>query len=129
MRFLTITRSIAFYISLQLTPAFSVAQQQNVDLQQNSKFEQLLNEKRKINSSISSNQRYKIQVYSGNSEGAKKALLDCKQDFKELDGTLIFYTPNYKVWIGNFRTRIEAERYLAQLKRKYPNALLIKPTK
>jgi hypothetical protein len=28
-------------------------------------------------------------------------------NFWDLDGTIIFNTPNYKVWVGNFRTRIE----------------------
>jgi hypothetical protein len=29
----------------------------------------------------------------------KKALIDCKQEFNQLDGTIIFNTPNYKVWL------------------------------
>jgi hypothetical protein len=32
------------------------------------------------------------------------------------DGTIVFNTPVYKVWIGNFKTRIEAERNLAEFK-------------
>jgi len=35
----------------------------------------------------------------------------------------------YKVWVGNFKTRIEAEKNLNDLKKKYPNAFLIKPNK
>ncbi|GIZ10406.1 SPOR domain-containing protein [Flavobacterium sp. UMI-01] len=116
-------------IIIGLTTTITLAQQQNTNLQQDDTFEQLLNEKRKINSAIIVNQRYKIQVFSGSSDGAKKTLAECKQDFKDLDGTIIFNTPNYKVWIGNFRTRIEAERLMVEIKRKYPNALLIKPEK
>jgi plasmid maintenance system killer protein len=129
MRILTITKSLALSSFLYLTTTITNAQQQNINLQQDNKFEQLLNEKRKINSSITVNQRYKIQVFSGTSDGAKKALIDCRQEFKELEGTIIFNTPNFKVWIGNFRTRIEAERYMIEIKKKYPNSLLIKPTK
>jgi hypothetical protein len=58
----------------------------------------------------------------------KKILNECKQDFVDLDGT-IFNTPNYKVWVGNFRTRIEAERNLIEIRTKYENAYLIKPQK
>lgn len=75
------------------------------------------------------NERYKIQVFSGDSENARKSLSDCKQEFRDLEGTIIFNTPNYKVWVGNFRTRMEAEHYLVDLKKKYPNAFLIKPQK
>jgi hypothetical protein len=54
-------------------------------------------------------------------------LNDCKQKFEDLDATIIFNTPNYKVWIGNFRTRIEAEHNLIEIKKEYENAILIKP--
>jgi hypothetical protein len=92
------------------------AQDQNLSLIQDVKFANLLAEKRKINATITVNDRYKI-------------LNDCKQDFANLDGTLVFNTPNYKVWVGNFRTRIEAERNLLEIRKKYENAYLIKPQK
>jgi hypothetical protein len=106
-----------------------MAQDNKNNLKQSPKFEQLLNEKRKTNTLLTVNERYKIQIYSGDSETAKKALIDCKQEFNQLDGTIIFNTPNYKVWIGNFRTRIEAERNLVVLKNSFSNAFLIKPKK
>jgi len=46
-----------------------------------------------------------------------------------LDGTIVFNTPNYKVWVGNFRTKIEAKRNLIDIRRKYEDAYLIKPQK
>ena len=129
MRILTLTNRFIFSSLLLIIGTISNVQGQSATLTQDSKFEQLLNEKRKINSAIIINERYKIQVFSGNSEGAKKTLADCKQDFRELDGTIIFNTPNYKVWIGNFKSRIEAERYIIEIKKKYPNYLLIRPQK
>lgn len=105
------------------------SQEKNIKVTQDPKFEQLLAEKRKINSSLTVNERYKIQVYNGDSETAKKTLTEFKREFKNLDGTIVFNTPTYKVWIGNFKTKIEAERNLNDLRKKYPNALLIKPTK
>jgi hypothetical protein len=105
------------------------SQERNIKVTQDPKFEQLLNEKRKINSSLTVNERYKIQIFNGESEPAKKTLTEFKKEFKNLDGTIVFNTPTYKVWIGNFKTKIEAERNLIDLKKKYPNALLIKPSK
>ena len=46
-----------------------------------------------------------------------------------MDATIVFSTPMYKVWVGNFKTRIEAEKNLNTLKKKYLNAFLIKPNK
>jgi hypothetical protein len=109
-----------------LTPKIK-AQDQNTTLNQDPKFEQLLNEKR--NTYITVNDSYKIQIYSGGSENAKKTLAEFKQEFKDIDATIVFNTPNYKVWIGNFKTRIEAERTFADIKNRYKNMLLIKPSK
>lgn len=107
----------------------SIAQDTKVTLTQDPKFEQLLNEKRKINSSITINDRYKIQIYNGDSENSKKTLMDFKRVNKTMDATIVFSTPRYKVWVGNFKTRIDAEKNLADLKKNYPNAFLIKPNK
>ena len=107
----------------------SIAQDAKVTVSQDPKFEQLLNEKRKINSSITINDRYKIQIFNGDTENSKKTLMDFKRENKNMDATIVFSTPLYKVWVGNFKTRIEAEKNLNDLKKKYPNAFLIKPNK
>lgn len=105
------------------------SQEENLTVSQNPKFENLLNEKRKINASITVNDIYKIQIYNGDIESSKKILIDFKKEFLTLDGTIVFYTPAYKVWVGNFKTRIEAERNLLLLKKKYPNSIIIQPNK
>ncbi|AWI27198.1 SPOR domain-containing protein [Flavobacterium pallidum] len=112
---------------LSAVPMFS--QEPKTTISQDPKFETLLKEKRRINSSITVNDRYKIQIYTGDSESSKKSLADFKKKFKNFDATIIFNTPFYKVWAGNFKTRIEAERSLNEIKAEYPNALLIKPNK
>ena len=129
MRVLIIKKTIFCFLVLGLSTSYLNAQDSNIIVYQDLKFEQLLNEKRNINSSITVNDRYKVQIYSGNSENAKKLLGEFKQEFENIDGTIIFNTPNYKVWVGNFRTRIEAERNLIDIKKKYKNVLLIKPSR
>jgi len=121
--------SIFHLILLGICSVNLSAQEGNLTVTQDPKFEQMLNEKRKINSSITVNDRYKIQIYNGESEIAKKTLGDFRRDNKNFDGTIVFSTPTYKVWIGNFKSRIEAERNLVDFKKKYPNAFLIKPNK
>ncbi len=106
-----------------------IAQESKITISQDPAFEQLLNEKRRINSSITVNDRYKVQVFNGDSETSKKILAEFKRDFKNFDATIVFSTPSYKVWAGNFKTRIEAERNLAEIKKKYPNAFLVRPNK
>jgi hypothetical protein len=129
MRILSIRTFVfcSFLLSFSSYPI--IAQNQNSDISQDPKFEQLLNEKRKINPSLTVNDFYKIQIYNGGSETAKKTLNEFRQEFAAIDATIVFNTPNYKVWVGNFRTRIEAERNVAIIKDRYKNVLLIKPSK
>jgi hypothetical protein len=96
---------------------------------QDPKIEQLLKEKRKINLGILSNETYKIQIFYGNSDDSKKKLQEFRREFIDFDGTIVYTNPNYKVWIGNFETRIEVEKAMIEIKKKYPSALIIKPTK
>ncbi len=129
MRILTFSNKLLLITILCFVSNKINAQETKINIQQNPKFEQLLNEKRKINASIAVNELYKIQIFSGISEKAKNTLNECKQNFSDLDGTIVFNTPNYKVWIGNFRNRIDAERKLIEIKKVYENAFLIKPKK
>ncbi|RZJ50005.1 MAG: SPOR domain-containing protein [Chryseobacterium sp.] len=127
MRILTPSRRVLLTIST-LALAYNIhAQDQNLTVNQDPKFEQLLNDKRKINTSIITNDTYRIQIFSGKSDEAKKTLSDFKREYTNIDGTIIFNTPNYKVMVGNFKTRIEAERNLAEIRQRYKSVFLIKP--
>lgn len=129
MRILTPSKTFFYAVSLCLTTSYINAQDRNTTLNQDPKFEQLLNEKRKINISNTLNDQYRIQIFSGDSEKAKNLLNEFKQQFENIDATIVFNTPNYKVWVGNFKNRIEAEHNLIDIRKKYKNVLLIKPTK
>lgn len=129
MRILTQKKIIYITLTLCFSSPILFAQDKNITVNQDPKFENLLNEKRKINTSLTVNDSYKIQIYNGGSEIAKKTLIEFKQNFTDIDATIVFNTPNYKVWVGNFRTRIEAERNLVEIKKKYNNVLLIKPSR
>jgi hypothetical protein len=117
-----------FFILSSLFCLSSRAQDGKTNVSVDPKIDQLLKEKRKLNTGLFLNEAYKIQIFYGNSEESKKKLQEFKREFKDLDGTIIFNSPNYKVWIGNFKTRIEVERAMVDIKKKYPTALIIKPT-
>ncbi|SHI47475.1 hypothetical protein SAMN05444363_0728 [Flavobacterium terrae] len=127
----TLTIKNLFYISiLAIFNSLNIySQEGKVTVNQDQRFEQLLNEKRKINNSITINDRFKIQIFTGNAELSKKALIDFRKSNKKTDATIVFHTPIYKVWVGNYKTRIEAEKKLMEFKKKYPNAFLVKPNK
>ena len=105
------------------------AQGNTVTVQQDETFTRLLNEKRKMSSSILVNDKYKIQIYYGENDKARKTLAEFKREFPDMDGTITFESPTYKVWVGSFASRIECEKALARVREKYPNALALKPNK
>ena len=59
----------------------------------------------------------------------KKKNAEFKKDFKDIETTIIYTNPTFKVWVGNYKLRIHAEKALIDIKKKYPTALLIKPSK
>ena len=129
MRILTPRKAFFYTTTLFLTTSYINAQDRNITVNQDPKFDQLLNENRKTNVFNAANDCYKVQIFSGDSEKAKNTLNEFKQEFSGIEGTIVFNTPNYKVWVGNFKTRIEAERNLIDLRKKYKNLFLIRPTK
>lgn len=105
------------------------SQTKKSSIEQDEKIEKLLLEKRKNNSAITINDKFKIQIYFGNIDESKKTLIAFKKDFSQTDGTIIFSNPSYKVWVGSFKTKIEAEKALISIKKKYTTSVIIEPNK
>ena len=105
------------------------AQALNGTVSQDSKINNLIDQKRKLNSKITINDLYKIQIYHGNSEGAKKALNDFSTQYTDIDATIIYVAPNYKVWVGSYKSKIEANRALNDIKKYFDRSLIVKPNK
>lgn len=124
-------KKAAYFNLFFLALIFSFVSQKTFSqsIEQDPKIETLLKEKRKINTGITINDLYKIQIFNGKKDEALKNLNEFKNTFKEIDGTMIYNNPTFKVWVGSFKTRIEAENALVEIKKKYPLALLIKPNK
>lgn len=116
--------SLTIFGLLFVTKTFS--QETKTTVEQDPRFEKLLKQKRQINSDINIDGNYKIQIFYGDKESAKRNLISFKKEFKEIEATISYTNPTYKVWVGNYKLRIHAERNLVEIKKKYPSALLIK---
>ena len=73
---------------------------------------------------------YRIQIFmeSGNEalNQAEKVKDVFNEKYKNNNAYLIFVAPYYRVRVGDFRTRLEAEKFLQRIIKKYPNAWVIK---
>lgn len=103
------------------------AQQGKVVINQDKKITELLNVKKEMNKNDVN--RYKIQIYSGNRKDAESTKMNFEASFNQWPSKMDFETPNYKIWVGNFATRLEADRALKKVKRNFPSAFIFKPKK
>lgn len=108
-----------FFLSFTLS-----AQKGEVKIIQDSDIDKLLEFKKDIKTS----DIYKIQVYqSVDPDRAQSAKANFLNSYGEWPVEIIWNTPNYKVWVGNFATRLEADRAWAKIKKKYMNAIIFQP--
>lgn len=120
------TKALALFIFLTFY-AFAKAQTATVQISQDKKIPELLTLKSELTNDNKLADRYKIQVFSGNLNQAEVALRKFRNKIGTWSSSIEYETPNYKVWIGNFRNRLEADRALIQVKKEFPNALIFKP--
>ena len=101
------------------------AQEGKVSIDQDKDITTLLEFKKDLNTV----DLYKIQVYQGNRSGAEEAKTNFENTFNEWPISMEYETPNYKIWVGNFRSRLEADKALIKIKKNYANAFIFKPKK
>ncbi len=104
----------------------AAAQESSFAMTQDSNFERLLNEKRRVNNTFSIYKNYSLQLYFGAREEAEARYHDFKKSFPAIDATIIYSNPNYKLVVGNYKNKIEAENTLRKLQKKYPNIFIVK---
>lgn len=105
---------------------YSFTQAQST-VSQDSRIPELLNLKTKLTNENKLTDRYKIQLFSGGREGAYTSLKEYEMGKNSWSPSIEYQTPNYKVWIGNFRNKLEADRALLEIKKEFNNAFIFKP--
>lgn len=116
---------IITYLSIFFLCANSFSQSQLAQVNQDSRIDSLLKLKKEINKNIFD---LKIQIYSGERDKALELIANHdKDDYSNTNIELVYETPNYKVWIGDFYTQLEADKKLLMIKKKYPEAFIFRP--
>lgn len=100
------------------------AQNATVTVNQNKSIDKLMDFKRDIRT----NTIYKIQIFqSTQPKLAEEARDEFKIKYRGWPTRIEFNTPNYKVWVGTFKDKLEADRALAALKKDYMYAFIFEP--
>ena len=115
-----------FFLTLICLCVSISAQEGTVIIDQSKAIDKLLEFKKDIKTVGT----FRIQVYSGSSSSAASNVkAEFKQSYGQWPVEMVFNTPNYKIWVGNFRDRLEADRALLRIKKNYMNAFIFKPKK
>lgn len=110
------------------------AQQQPVDelkseIIRDQRLDLLVKKHIRINQSLKTVEGFRIQLFSdsGNNSKSRAQTLQDELNWKyPLAGVyLSFKSPNYRIRLGDFRTRLDAQRFLNEITIDYPNAFIV----
>ncbi|MHC5352877.1 SPOR domain-containing protein [Myroides sp. LJL115] len=124
-----ILRVLLAYTTIVFSITTFYGQEKNPHINEPSAVTNLLDLKKTHNSSTITNDKYKIQVFYGKNTAAQEALQKFRLAYPNLDATIIYSAPSYKVMVGNFKTRLEAEKHMRIIKMDFPNSFIIRPGK
>lgn len=127
MKFLNIKNVVFLALLSVLASIKSSAQNGQLNVIQDPQINELLAIKKQLNTTENTNGKYSIQVYSGNRQSAEKAKTEFRNKYDQWKVILVYEEPNYKVWVGNFKTRLEADRAFVDIQKEFPSAFIFKP--
>ena len=92
----------------------------------NKKLDAILDTIAMRNKSVKFTNGFRIQIYVGNDRrAADDAKIYTYQKYPEIFPYLSYQQPIYKVKIGDFLNRMDAERYYSDIKDLYPSAMIL----
>ena len=72
---------------------------------------------------------YRIRIFSDSGQPAKqKAMTERSRfvkDHADFNAYLVYDTPNFKIYVGDFRTKSEALKLFKQIKKDFPKAFIV----
>jgi len=89
----------------------------------------LLNKHIQVNQAIRTMDGFRIQLFSDSGNNSKTKAQAARDEFQTrrpgVGVYLTFKSPNYQVRIGDFRTRLDAQRFLNEISADYSSAFII----
>jgi hypothetical protein len=85
-----------------------------------------LNRETGVAPAVTSSYGYRVQFFSGSSrQDAYNAQARLQRDYPELRTYILYSEPNFKVRAGDFRTRLEAQKLIQELRPSFPSLFII----
>ena len=115
---------IIFFTIISLSSTTLFGQNGNIEINQSNKLDSIIKLKKELNSKI---QNLRIQIYSGDRDNAEQMIKEFIEIFNDTTADVIYETPNYKVWVGNYYTKLEADKRLLEIRKKFRSAFIFRP--
>jgi hypothetical protein len=123
-------RSWYFIILFLGSTLFLRAQEQGkITINQDARIDSLLVLHKKMNEKNPHIEGWRINIFFESGNYSKKMAIDTKakfvQSYTNIPCYVVFEEPYYKVLVGDYRTRMEAEKLLKDIVPEYPNAFVV----
>ena len=96
-----------------------------VRVESSARIKELVAQKTEYGKEKNSYPGYKIQIYYGSEKECYEIQDEFRALFPEIPTSIVFSTPQWKLQVGEFRTRLEADRSIAGIKEEYPAAIVL----
>ena len=103
------------------------SQNLNQKINDNSKFLKLIELSKIANNEYFNSSYFSIQVYSGTYKEADSIMNFVKGKYINDSIYFFFETPNYKVQLGKYKSKIEAQKSLREVSKVFKSAFILKP--
>ena len=101
-----------------------LSQNGKITVNQSSKLDSIIKLKKELNCKI---QNLRIQIFNGDRENAELVMKEYLEIFNDTSASIIYETPNYKIWVGNFYNQLEADKKLIEIRKKFRSAFIFRP--
>ena len=126
----TVIFLFAFILQMPGLLAQKQVTQTNADssiiITKDSRVDDLIKKQKEINLQKQTIPGYRIQIYFG---AIRQKATDLKNDFNALHpetaSYLTYKQPNFKVRVGDFRTRLEAQKFLKNIQGQYSTSFIV----
>ena len=116
------SKLLTFIIVAVVFSVSNTAYSQN-NTQKSEKISKLISKKRSFNKK--SGFGYRIQLYNGNEQKARKYRARFAVEFPGNTSKLVYNAPEWKVQVGNYKTKLEADKALIKFQEKFSGIIVI----
>ena len=104
---------------------WSQGREGNLRVESSARINELVAQKTEYSKEKNSYPGYKIQIYYGSEKECYEIQEEFRALFPEIPTSIVFSTPQWKLQVGEYRTRLEADRSIAGIKEEYPAAIVL----